>query len=1383
MQRLVNTFEKGCQLGVHPWVQKNDTASYLKNMRLLSREGTSLVLQSMPSTDILEVLPEGSIVAASAHFNGITYFLLRYENREGEVGCYPSPNYAGVPQRIKGKDYQHTELLPLYRAFRNLKRNIHNYYSEFTTPKLTLSETEVVQLEVQPDYDGTVNLIFTDNTAPLRIINSRFSVLPGNRFEIIDRQGETDTNLYDENELPESIYLFRKTVAVLSTSLLSVETGGEVKAGNYIYYFLYEDADGNATDVAAQSELVSVFPGDSFGTIRGGKENEPTEKQVKIRLNGVDRAYPYLRIYFAYTAGDTLSQTTLFALPLVPVSATSMVFTHTGTEEVIQKDISTIQRSYVAIDTVKSICQLGGYLLGANIREKALNTTLLKNFAQKLYLSSGREYMPMQSVVLSDTDFKAGFYTEKLSASYFSGNFYNMGYANPLNIAKRLGYQDGESYAFGMVYIFDDGSLSPVFPLTGVDNLEDRYRVKTGGYYIVPESENIGLEDLTIPDLGESQVKALQNGFDENTGLNTRGIYRFFRLNTRKGGDAMSPFSGIAIQHLLVNIPKEKPVGTIGCFFVRGKRAEDRIAQGYAVPVMKLLQREGGFYQHDHYLHSNVFRDETHYKVLPMIGGIKESIKTNQGPYIRQLRIKRSFYDLDIIDKKRVSLLIPDAFGQASGLVAELNKRQVTVSMVGYVFALTSSEYDFRNASPDFTGQKTHSLLRTIRIHKLNYQNHLNWNAPANRILVKGNSYYTAAASNLYNDGLFSSASEGFLGFSVFSRKGPLMFMHYIAQHNDYFGLVLENQANTLSASLERLWENTLGLTMSVDAGNLYGSEQLIAYLVDLYPAGGPRLTQALREIYNVETIVYTPISQRMNWEEIERNLDTFRNLKLYGGDSYTGVSFRRTEFTNMEPGARAIDPDSAYFNDDNSNALSGQVLTLVTQNNVNPYLRSTDTTLAAGRKRVMLPVLEGSPQSVSEWRKPVYMAVEPEGYNTGYSSFAAFRPYFSLHQQAPYQASHYFNRVIYLGKHVLSSFRNAFRDWNGLNYEDYDTRYGAITRIIPLGNQLGCVFESGAGFIPFQERTYAGQGATGQVFVQASSLLSPGYLDMKSVLYGSQHLESITATDNAIYGVDARKKKIWRLTSSGLEYFSDFLVHPYLEKFGATYTTQRYRLGKETIIAGVNPFFAEIWFSYITEKGESFTVVFSEKNPQEIVFCGFSDLLAYHYARLGTTLLSLNAQADLHVLWQQDCYEKGFLKLYGITRTARLGFLVNHYPQTEKRFENLKISSNAVYPLRISYAVDGAKTEHTVIPFTGENYLTASARYENAAVWIPIAAVADSTDDPIAAFIRQQTGNYSAQVKPGASMQGRALEVLLEYDSNGPIEILSCEIAVLMNT
>ena len=51
--------------------------------------------------------------------------------------------------------------------------------------------------------------------------------------------------------------------------------GGNLKIGNYHFYFRLADSDGNETDFIGESGLVSVFIGeDSYSSVHTGNKNE-----------------------------------------------------------------------------------------------------------------------------------------------------------------------------------------------------------------------------------------------------------------------------------------------------------------------------------------------------------------------------------------------------------------------------------------------------------------------------------------------------------------------------------------------------------------------------------------------------------------------------------------------------------------------------------------------------------------------------------------------------------------------------------------------------------------------------------------------------------------------------------------------------------------------------------------------------------------------------------------------------------------------------------------------------------------------------------------------------------------------------------------------------
>jgi len=83
-----------------------------------------------------------------------------------------------------------------------------------------------LNLEIQPSYDGSVNVIAYDNLNNAVLVNSRFSVEELDTYRIIDRKGQNDTNLYEERFLQNQIKLYKTSDVISQISLNAVEQGG-----------------------------------------------------------------------------------------------------------------------------------------------------------------------------------------------------------------------------------------------------------------------------------------------------------------------------------------------------------------------------------------------------------------------------------------------------------------------------------------------------------------------------------------------------------------------------------------------------------------------------------------------------------------------------------------------------------------------------------------------------------------------------------------------------------------------------------------------------------------------------------------------------------------------------------------------------------------------------------------------------------------------------------------------------------------------------------------------------------------------------------------------------------------------------------------------------
>jgi hypothetical protein len=65
--------------------------------------------------------------------------------------------------------------------------------------------------------------------------------------------------------------LYKRVIKIPKIDFKGVSSGGNLKVGNYHFYFKLSDADGNETDFVGESGLVSIFIGfnDPFSVTTG----------------------------------------------------------------------------------------------------------------------------------------------------------------------------------------------------------------------------------------------------------------------------------------------------------------------------------------------------------------------------------------------------------------------------------------------------------------------------------------------------------------------------------------------------------------------------------------------------------------------------------------------------------------------------------------------------------------------------------------------------------------------------------------------------------------------------------------------------------------------------------------------------------------------------------------------------------------------------------------------------------------------------------------------------------------------------------------------------------------------------------------------------------
>ena len=353
---------------------------------------------------------------------------------------------------------QEGDLTHTYGALRNMLNN-ENEIVGFNTDEVEVDLNNPLNIECQPSYDGTVNLIINDDIHPPRIINSRFSKIEDNRFKIINRNQKQQTNLYKVGSIDQQTRLFRNITTFPKIDLLGVYNSGQLKGGNYTFYFKYADEDYNKTDFVAESGMVSIFKGqiDNIASISGTLDNELTDKAITLRLSNLDRAYSKLYIYYTKDTSDTngVRYTSAYMInDPYSIQHNTEDITITGYEDVSEVSIEEINLQYNLVTAAKTQAQVQNMLFLGNTQGVNLNLKDLQNLSYFI------------KVTLSQDD-NIGFVNPKdysVDKDDAQSEYYN-----PLNIYYKLGYWPDEIYRLGVVYIMIDDSLSPVFSLRGTE--------------------------------------------------------------------------------------------------------------------------------------------------------------------------------------------------------------------------------------------------------------------------------------------------------------------------------------------------------------------------------------------------------------------------------------------------------------------------------------------------------------------------------------------------------------------------------------------------------------------------------------------------------------------------------------------------------------------------------------------------------------------------------------------------------------------------------------------------------------------------------------------------------------------------------------------------
>ena len=983
---------------------------------------------------------------------------------------------------------------------------------DLDTDKLGFDLEHPVDIEVQPSYDGSVNLILNDNKNIPRLINSRFSVREKNTYEIVDRIGENDTNIYNSKNFEKDSALYFQQSTIASTQFVQLIVGN-LPVGQYCFYFSYCDSDGNESDIIDETGVIPVFIGaDKMPlSMEGGIKNQNSNKGILLQISNLDVAYKYVKVRYVRFFADYRQNRVYEGKEIIKkyeISDLDTLFISiTGTEQTEDFDPNILNITKFNPQHILTQAQCKNMLFMGNVSQLTDNYKELSDISLRI----------IPCLAKQNLDTVTNSYQASDPGYYSSENMYN-----------KVGYFNQEFYSFGIVYIYNNGTLSNVYPTLGLELKDDGWSPNLPS--ILEEEKTTTGE--TIPGLIKRNYIPIDNqgwiDINNSRYLNSKGVCK---INTE------SSYQKNTVFNIKFTIPKEvseyliEKLNIRGYFFVRQKRTPNCLAQGYLLPFDEQLKApilETGLNNKKYYTECFVTQKKTITEQIPaprLLSSITGRTTIDITTTIAQPKYVSQTYEGRLREYSKsfkpsnhcYALICPDFL---------LNQPY-------YNQIFNSSEFYIRQISDNS------ELVQESRLYKETESVNYNDNSNLNKVTLC--SVTEDVPTVAINDKIYKlekgKAEEAFR-------------FEYAEVDTGTYSAGDDSAKKTVNdaTNIVRGWYSPF---VAVYSENSLQTGQLYA----IYQTNSLNLVEQFNQrMYLSEP--YYAISQRNSLIKKDVNINCFR------GDCYINTFTYRLNRNFNDPSLPNNDDiidektwidNYDAFNSGKWNKISlsdlnglqmGSWITFKCRSSINYALRSVD------HSYVSEEALMGAPRSFYP-KSQLFAKGEnklPESYlyNDAYRTTVGYKCYYAL-QDVNYIKNNFSNRIQYSAIAIQDSFKNNYRDSLSTYHRDYSIEYGSIQKLVSFEGYLLVIMEHGIGLAVINERILAGQGDGNPVFINTQNVL-PEELTIITDTIGTQWPESVIKTESGyVYGVDTVSKKIWRVKGQQLEIISDFKVNKFL--------------------------------------------------------------------------------------------------------------------------------------------------------------------------------------------------------------------------------------------
>ena len=1331
-----NTFQDGLVMDAHPLATPNNVLTNCLNGTLITYNGNELILQNDVGNSKIPIekdtyvqLKDGFVPIGLKEFGGILYiFSVDPKTNYCEIGTFPSPDYSNK----RGKLIYRYEPLHNYLSditaneFKNLSEEqkiITLVNSQFNTKSLNFDIEHPLTIDCQKSYDGSINLIFTDNKNMPRLINTRFSLYGDNEYELVDRSGDNDTNIYFEEDFEYSTSLHKIVNNIVDIKFDGVQTSGNLKVGTYTFYFTLADADDNESDFVGQSSMVTCHKGnlnDPF-SIDGGLENENSYKQVGFTLSNIPRQFSRVYVYYSRNSSDASGNALTTYEKINKYFEVSYdeqkkehysTFIISGFEPTTDVDSTTINTNYLTIDKAKAQSINQNILFYGNLSKQDQHYQNLEQLSLKIDCVFEQESIN----VIGNLD---GRYNDTTKNQDVKNGYYNTN-----NIYYRVGYWPNEFYRFGIVFITSSYTLTPVFNISG----------KVGNQ------------------------------------LNKFGIYKVPDF------DVLSTNKPISVKFNINQIKQDlKNLGIVGFFFVRQKRIKTILAQGVRIGYDKEYSRLPLLYgtlENTNTQHENItdwftqsilqpyYENRNDNRFTLRNTGITEYTKPIYRFNIKYLGQSGDGLYMEHIGKDSLTKLNATWLFRKYARENIEKKKTDTKVLENDKFieptadAFICPEYEVKQQEYNtiFTGGELN--YRTVYTQQYSQEDDLLHIYPNNITKFKDNTVHdktfvqavpenTEAVKNKEN--IYSSKA----GNPSEAFRFKLPFTHYYTgfdlkeKDNEIDGINFkEKETKTgdqvnISGIVRGVFGPYVGIEQYINNKLVVTNKQDVYKIIEILVPNYENVIENALTLRQNDSSEYYPISKRYSINDILSN--------EYSGDCYICNFTHRMNRNFIDPSfaiddeiadiktlgkglrfqldvqqrqiiVKGIDDISLYVVNKhdsamNTNALQflnradvntvqlGHWITVKVLSSTNLCMRSTDgsniTERATMNKSRSFYPLEKFNTSSN------YKIPDSYVQNGAYEKSLGEQMYV-LQEEVPALKTNFSNRIVYSDLAVKDSYINNFRTFRKTAFQDYTRQYGEIVKLVNYyDGYLICVFEHAIALIEVNERAVATNSQSGFSYIDTNKVLSdkPRFL---STEYGSQWADSVIQTATGVYGIDTVAKKIWHYGDS-FEVLSDLKLQKFLKdnldvneqetkpNVLSLNVKSHYNKHKQDIMF---TFFKVIdddylgWNLCYNEITKKFTTFYSwipsySGNINNIYY-SFDNEYSLQQGGLKTQKI-----IDANYLWEHN-KENNWCNWYNEQHPFEFEFIVADNPNVHKIFNNLKMIANKTQPESFHYEVVG---------------------------------------------------------------------------------------------